>query len=127
MSPEPTDSDGSRPTVSPITFLPLGATHDIGASCHYLEIAGTGVLLDAGVDPDEEGIAALPDLSPILRNSSRRVDHVLVTHAHNDHMGALPVIMKAFPHARVHMTPATRRLVDVLLPRVGEAAASQAA
>ena len=100
----------------PIAFVPLGATHDIGASCHYVEIEGTGLLLDAGMDPDQEGPAALPDLSPITRNNDRFVDHVVVTHAHHDHMGSLPVILKSFPHARVHMTPATRRLTDLLLP-----------
>ncbi len=99
-----------------IVFLPLGATHDIGASCHYLEIEGTGILLDAGMDPDLEGQDALPDLSPVTGDPTRFVDHVIVSHAHHDHLGSLPYILKQFPHARVHMTPATRRLADFLLP-----------
>lgn len=97
-------------------FAPLGATHDIGASCHYLEIEGTGLLLDAGMDPDLEGSDAVPDLSAITGDPDRFVDHIIVTHAHHDHLGSLPVLMKTFPHARVHMTPATRRLADLLLP-----------
>ena len=97
-------------------FAPLGATHDIGASCHYLEIEGTGLLLDAGMDPDLEGSEAVPDLSTITRDPDRFVDHIIVTHAHHDHLGSLPVLMKMFPHARIHMTPVTRRLADLLLP-----------
>jgi len=97
-------------------FVPLGATHDIGASCHYVQIEGTGLLLDAGMDPDLEGPEALPDLTPITHHPDRHVDHIIVTHAHHDHLGSLPVLLKTFPHARVHMTPATRRLADLLLP-----------
>src|SRR5690606_32552107 len=82
-------------------------------SCHHLELAGTGVVLDAGMDPDEDGPAALP---PFHLLDSRPVDHVVVTHAHHDHLGALPVLMRRVPHARVHMSQPTALLADVLLP-----------
>ncbi|MFN3595832.1 MAG: MBL fold metallo-hydrolase [Rubricoccaceae bacterium] len=94
-------------------YLSLGDTEDIAASCHHLEIAGTGLVLDAGMDPDAEGFDALPPFE-LLRGLP--VDHVVVTHAHHDHLGALPVLLREVPHARIHMTPATMRLADVLLP-----------
>jgi Cft2 family RNA processing exonuclease len=97
-------------------MVSLGDTSEIGASCHYLEIDGTGILLDAGVDPEGEGEASLPDLDLIRDRSDCRVDHVVITHAHHDHLGSLPVVIRAFPHVFVHMTRATRDLANVLLP-----------
>lgn len=96
--------------------MPLGGTDEIGASCHYLEIEGTGILLDAGADPELEGTASLPDLDLVMKSTDRWVDHVVVSHAHHDHIGALPVVIRSFPHVMVHMTRATRDLADILLP-----------
>ncbi|NQV71639.1 MBL fold metallo-hydrolase [bacterium] len=97
-------------------FTSLGASEEIGASCHYILIDGTGILLDAGADPEKEGIESVPDLQRILSNPDWPVDHVIVSHAHHDHLGSLPVVVKMFPHARVHMSAATRSLSDILLP-----------
>ena len=97
-------------------YLALGSTSDIGASCHYLNLGGTGLVLDAGVDPEADGVESLPDLSLIRDRMGRPVDHVLVTHAHHDHLGALPVLVQQFPHIGVHMTPPTQMLAEVLLP-----------
>ncbi len=97
-------------------FVALGTTHEIGASCHFLKIDGTGIVLDAGVHPEEEGPDSLPRLELIHDNPGWYVDHAIVTHAHHDHIGALPVLIKQFPHVFVHMTRATRQLADLLLP-----------
>ena len=97
-------------------LVPLGSTETIGASCHYLQVDGTGILLDAGVDPEHDGPKGLPCFDALLPRREYPVDHVVVTHAHHDHLGGLPVAIREFPTARVHMTPATRVLADVLLP-----------
>ncbi len=97
-------------------YLALGSTDDIGASCHYLNLAGTGLILDAGVDPETDGVESLPELSLIHDRMGRPVDHVLVTHAHHDHLGALPVLVQQFPNVGVHMTKPTQMLAEVLLP-----------
>lgn len=94
-------------------YLSLGETDAIAASCHYVELAGTGLVLDAGMDPDEDGPVALP---PFEWLDSRPVDHVVITHAHHDHIGALPTLMRRVPHARVHLSKPTALLADVLLP-----------
>lgn len=97
-------------------FIPLGETDDIAASCHFLNLNGTGLVLDAGVDPRRSGPDSLPHFERIHDDPDHFVDHVFVTHAHHDHMGALPVLVKEFPHAMIHMTEATRILLDFLLP-----------
>lgn len=98
------------------TIVCLGETDEIGASCHYLQIDGTGILLDAGSDPEQEGQDSVPDLEFIKNRQEAWVDHVFVSHAHHDHLGSLPVVIREFPHVLVHMTRATRDLANVLLP-----------
>ncbi|GAB5536812.1 MAG: MBL fold metallo-hydrolase [Rubricoccaceae bacterium] len=94
-------------------YLSLGDTDDIAASCHHLEIGGTGLVLDAGMDPNEDGYAAVPPFE-LLRD--RPVDHIVVTHAHHDHLGSLPVLMQEVPHARLHVSRPTAMLAEILLP-----------
>ncbi|NBW92962.1 MAG: MBL fold metallo-hydrolase [Bacteroidetes bacterium] len=97
-------------------FTTLGETNEIGASCHYLLMDHTGIILDAGADPEKEGMDSMPDFQLIADHPDWPVDHVIVSHAHHDHLGALPLVTKTFPHARVHMSAATRQLADILLP-----------
>jgi cleavage and polyadenylation specificity factor subunit 3 len=97
-------------------FIALGETETISASCHFLKIGDSGVVLDSGLDPEAEGVEALPSFDVVHRRSDLYVDHVLITHAHHDHIGSLPVLLQHFPHAKVHMTPATRDLAEFVLP-----------
>ena len=94
-------------------YLSLGDTDEIAASCHHVTFGGTGLILDAGMDPDLDGYAAVPPFE-LLRD--RPVDHVVVTHAHHDHLGSLPVLTREVPHARVHMSRPTAMLAEMLLP-----------
>ena len=94
-------------------YLSLGDTDEIAASCHHVTFGGTGLVFDAGMDPDEDGYAAVPPFE-LLRD--RPVDHIVVTHAHHDHLGSLPVITREVPHARVHMSRPTAMLAEMLLP-----------
>ncbi len=97
-------------------FLALGDTDGIGASCHFLDLNGSGIALDAGTDPQRDGPDSLPRFDWVGGRADSYVDHTLVTHAHHDHMGSLPVLVRRFPHAMAHMTDATKKLLDILLP-----------
>ena len=97
-------------------FISLGDTDAIGASCHFLKIDGTGLVLDAGADPDADGPESLPGFQIIHNNAGWYVDHAIITHAHHDHIGALPVLVEHFPHVLLHMTRATRDLAEFVLP-----------
>lgn len=95
-----------------IAFTSLAADHQIGASCYLLDLDGTKVVFDAGTHPKMEGLAALPRLKHLSYDSTASV---FLTHAHLDHSGALPVLLREQPSARVFMSEATRSLTSALL------------
>ena len=103
-----------RPTAVLVTmkFVNLTRRTEIGANCYYLEIDGHRLVLDCGMHPRFEGEEALPNFKP-LRDIE--LDAIVVSHAHQDHIGTLPVLMRRQPHARVFMTEATAAIGDALL------------
>jgi Cft2 family RNA processing exonuclease len=93
-------------------FISLTRRTEIGANSYFLELEGRKLVLDAGLHPKEEGDAALP-LYRLIPDGS--LDAILISHAHQDHVGSLPVLMRRHPRARVLMTFATSKLSDIML------------
>lgn len=93
-------------------FTNLTRHNDIGANSYLLELGGTEVILDAGMHPKYDGYEALPDLDGLR---GYRAQAIFITHAHHDHIGALPVMMRHQPEARVFMSEPTYYLADPLL------------
>ena len=93
-------------------FINLTRRTEIGANSYYLEIGRHRLLLDCGMHPKNTGEDALPHLKAI---AGRDIDAILISHAHQDHIGTLPVVMRRFPGARVFMTEATADIGSVLL------------
>jgi Cft2 family RNA processing exonuclease len=93
-------------------FTSLTRRTEIGANSYVLELEGRKLVVDAGLHPKEEGDAALP-LYRLVPDGS--LDAILISHAHQDHIGSLPVLMRRQPRARVLMTFATSKLSDIML------------
>ena len=93
-------------------FINLTRHTEIGANSYYLEADGTRLILDCGMHPKDQGENALPNWKPI---NGQPIDAILITHAHQDHIGTLPVLMRRQPHARVFMTDATSEIGSLLL------------
>lgn len=89
----------------------LGGASGVGASCLAVELAGRWALVDAGVRLDQAA-DPLPDLAAL---DGRDLAAVFVTHAHADHIGALPLVHQAFPAAPIYASLATIRLMEVML------------
>jgi len=70
------------------------------------------LVLDCGMHPKESGEGALPNFKAI---AGQEIEAILISHAHQDHIGTLPVLMRRFPNARVFMTEATAEIGNVLL------------
>jgi Cft2 family RNA processing exonuclease len=95
-----------------LKFINLTRRTEIGANSYYLEIGRHRLVLDCGMHPKNTGEDALPHLKAI---ADREIEAILISHAHQDHIGTLPVAMRRFPRARVFMTEATAEIGNVLL------------
>ncbi|MCE0483323.1 MAG: MBL fold metallo-hydrolase [Methylacidiphilales bacterium] len=91
----------------------LTRANEIGANSYLLDFGSDGrLVLDAGMHPRAEGSLGLPNLEKLEFDS---VDTILVSHAHHDHTGALPLLMREHPGARVYMSEPTYYLAEPLL------------
>jgi Cft2 family RNA processing exonuclease len=95
-----------------LKFINLTRRIEIGANSYYLEAAGHRLVLDSGMHPKFEGEEALPNLKAL---GDRRLDAVIVSHSHQDHIGTLPVLMRRQPQARVFVTEPTAEIGSALL------------
>ncbi len=88
-----------------------GGASGVGASCLAIEIADQWIVVDAGVRVDKKA-DPLPDLALL---EGKDVRAIFVTHAHADHIGALPLLHQAFPAAPIFASRATALLMEVML------------
>ena len=95
----------------------LGAAGTVTGSRFLVEWGSVRVLVDAGLFQGRKELR--------LRNRAPwpvdppTIDAVVLTHAHVDHTGALPLLVRAGFRGRAFCTPATRDLAGLLLPDSG--------
>ena len=91
-----------------LTFI--GAAHEVTGSCHFLEACGKNILVDCGM---EQG----PDLyeNQELPIAAGEVDYILLTHAHIDHAGLIPLMCKRGFKGEIVTTFATADLCNIML------------
>ncbi len=91
-----------------LTFL--GATHEVTGSCFFLEACGKNILIDCGM---EQGPNTYENVE--LPVKAGDIDMVLLTHAHMDHSGNLPLLYKNGFCGQVFATSATGDLCEIML------------
>ncbi|MBM3633824.1 MAG: ribonuclease J [Actinobacteria bacterium] len=76
-----------------VRIIPLGGVGEIGKNMYVVEYDGRIVVIDCGVTfpgPEQMGVdLVLPDMTYLVENSSR-IDALILTHGHEDHIGAVP-------------------------------------
>jgi len=95
----------------------LGATETVTGSKYLLEESGCRILVDCGLFQGHKALR--------LRNWARlpldpaKLDAVILTHAHIDHSGYLPLLVKQGFRGKIYCSEATRDLCKILLPDSG--------
>ncbi|MDR3596418.1 MBL fold metallo-hydrolase RNA specificity domain-containing protein [Clostridium sp.] len=90
----------------------LGGALEVGGSSVLMKISDKNILFDAGIRQ-----SASKDSVPNFRavQTYGGLDAIIISHAHLDHIGCLPIISKEYPNAKIYMNNMTRDLVKVLL------------
>jgi metallo-beta-lactamase family protein len=94
-----------------------GAAGEVTGSMHVLEAAGQRILLDCGLFQGRREEAAAKNARFPLQAGD--VDAVVLSHAHIDHAGRLPLLVKLGYGGPIYCTPATRDLCSIMLPDSG--------
>ncbi|MGH2491174.1 MAG: ribonuclease J, partial [Candidatus Limnocylindria bacterium] len=96
----------------------MGGVGEIGKNMLAIEQGNDIVVIDAGLMfPDEEMLGidlVIPDIS-YLRQNKAKVRGIVLTHAHEDHMGALPYVLRDLPDVAVYGTKLTLGLMRTKL------------
>ena len=88
----------------------IGADHEVTGSCHYMEVGDKKFCVDIGMEQGQD----LFENQEIPVNPSE-IDFILLTHAHIDHTGLLPMLFARGFRGQVYATKATVDLSQIML------------
>ncbi|WP_040330758.1 ribonuclease J [Clostridium ihumii] len=104
-----------------IKIIPLGGFNEIGKNLTVIEYKNDIVVVDCGLkfpDDDMLGIdVVIPDITYLIKNRER-VKGIFLTHGHEDHIGALPYVLKQI-NVPVYGTKLTLGIVEIKLKEHG--------
>jgi metallo-beta-lactamase family protein len=90
-----------------------GADHDVTGSCHLVETGGSRVLIDCGLFQGSRELNE--DNAADFGFAPSAIDHLLLTHAHLDHCGRIPLLAKRGFRGEIISTAATRELARLVM------------
>uniref|UniRef100_A0A6M2EP66 Myb-like domain-containing protein n=1 Tax=Populus davidiana TaxID=266767 RepID=A0A6M2EP66_9ROSI len=85
----------------PLRIVPIGGLGEIGMNCMLVGNFDRYILIDAGVmfpDYDELGVQKIIPDTTFIRRWKHKIEAVIITHGHEDHIGALPWVIPALDH-----------------------------
>ena len=99
--------------ASPIRAYSLGAAQEVTGSRHILEVSGRTFMIDCGAFQGKRADADKKNRE--FSFPADKVSSVILTHAHYDHSGLLPVLIKNGYSGDIYSTPATRDLANIVM------------
>lgn len=104
----------TRRSNKKIRIIPLGGLEQIGMNITVIETDNSMVIVDCGMAfPDEEMLGidlVIPDIT-YLRDNADKIEGFFITHGHEDHIGALPYVLRNL-NVPVYATRLTRALIE---------------
>jgi len=105
-------------TKSKVKVIPLGGLGEIGKNMMVVEYENDIIIIDAGLMfPEEEMLGidlVIPDFSYVTERKDK-VRGIIITHGHEDHIGALPYLIPQLDNVPVYATKLTEGLIRVKL------------
>src|SRR3989344_9665931 len=93
-----------------LSFLPLGGIEDVTKNMYLYQIDNQILIVDCGIGFADETMLGvdllLPDISYLLA-TKKKIMGMLLTHGHEDHIGALPFVLSRLPDFPIYATPLT--------------------
>ncbi|XP_057970233.1 ribonuclease J isoform X2 [Malania oleifera] len=107
----------------PLRVLPIGGLGEIGMNCMLVGNYDRYILIDAGImfpDYDELGVQKIIPDTTFIKRWSHKIEAVVITHGHEDHIGALPWVIPALdPRTPVFASSFTMELIKKRLKEFG--------
>ena len=94
-----------------MNVIHLGAEHTVTGSCHLLQAKGLNILVDCGIAQGADFLLAI-EKWPIQPSE---IDYLFLTHAHIDHIGRVPELIRRGFRAEILTTHATKALLGPML------------
>lgn len=82
-------------------ITPLGGVGEIGSNMTLITTAGQSIIIDSGILFPYEDFFNIEYLIPDLNQIKENIDSIIITHGHEDHIGAIAHIVKAFPSIKI--------------------------
>ena len=97
-----------------LKIIPLGGLNEIGKNMTVIEFGGDIIVIDCGLAfPDEEMLGidlVIPDIAYLKKHKSR-IRGIVLTHGHEDHIGAIPYVLKAI-NVPIYCTKLTAGIIE---------------
>ena len=93
-------------------LIDLNGDGGIGANSLYLQLGDFHLVIDSGLHPKKVGRLAAPNLRPL---EGVKLDLIIITHCHLDHIGSLPLLMRNQPNTPVILTQPSHMLIERML------------
>ena len=108
--------------ASKLKMIPLGGLNEIGKNLTVYEYGKDIIIVDCGMgfpDNDMYGVdVVIPDVTYLVENR-RRIRGIVLTHGHEDHIGAIPYVLDKLGFPPIYSTPLTQGLVELKLQEKG--------